>query len=254
MPTRSGTRNNLLAGIFVIASAILAIVISVIVSGAQKRLIPSHHYIIQFPVIEGAPGIKRGSIVNFGGQEVGRVTSVEFAPTKDGAGAPTDIDVHVSVRSRITLYEDAWAFLERPLLGTTSTLNFASAGTPATPVLKEGQVLRGRIAPPSFLTQAGYGPDQIKQFQSMITQAAAVVERIDRVTARFESEVEPSISKARAIVEDVKSVSGDLREKFPVWASSVDQVIAKIDGAGTRLNAALDHADEAVRGGRRRRT
>src|SRR3954468_22365858 len=104
MASRTGTRNNVVAGLFVIASAVLAVVISVIVSGAQKRLAPTHTYFIRFPVDQGAPGIKKGSLVNLGGQEVGRVTGVEF----DEPSHPGNILIRVSIRSNITLYEDAW--------------------------------------------------------------------------------------------------------------------------------------------------
>src|SRR3954466_1064730 len=211
MPLRTGTRNNVVAGLFVIASAILAVVISIIVSGAQKRLIPTNRYIIRFSLEQGAPGIKKGTIVSLGGQEVGRVTDVRKVP--DPNGVPIAMDIHVAIRSDVKLYEDAWAFLERPLLGTNSTLNIASAGTGqlpagkqfqgARPILEPGELLDGRVAPPSFLTQAGYGPEQIHQVQNMILQASQVVERIDRISAKFETEVNPNLTKFSSIVEDI---------------------------------------------------
>jgi ABC-type transporter Mla subunit MlaD len=253
MATRSGTRNNVIAGVFVLASAVLAVVISIVVSGAQKRLIPKHTYYIKFPVDQGAPGIKKGSIVNLGGQEVGRVTGVDF----DEPAHPGNILIRVAVRSSVTLYEDAWAFLERPLLGTTSTLNIASTGTgqlapgqvmqgPSS-ILDPGEILQGRIAPPSFLTQAGYGPDQIRQFQTMIAQGSELIDRVNRVSIRIESEVDPTLSKLRKFADDLQAASTEFTSRAPDWASRVDQVLAKADDAGTRLNAALDHADAAVR-------
>jgi ABC-type transporter Mla subunit MlaD len=253
MASRTGTRNNVIAGLFVIASAVLAVVISVIVSGAQKRLLPTHTYYIRFPVDQGTPGIKKGSIVNLGGLEVGRVTGVDF----DEPAHPGFIKVRIAIRSNITLYEDAWAFLERPLLGTTSTLNLASTGTGQlppgkvmqgnSPVLEPFEELDGRIAPPSFLAQAGYGPEQIKQFQTMIAQASEVVDRVNRMSVRLESDIDPTLSKLRQIVDSVQSASGEFTQRAPDWAKSVDQILAKADDAGTRLNAALDHADAAVR-------
>jgi ABC-type transporter Mla subunit MlaD len=253
MPTRSGTRNNLVAGLFVIASAMLAVVISVIVSGATKRLIPTNTYFIRFPVEQGAAGIKKGSIVNLGGQEIGRVTGVDF----DDPAHPTSILIRVAIRSSVTLYEDAWAFLERPLLGTTSTLNIASVGTGVLPpgkspqgtgpLLEPGEILEGRIAPPSFLTQAGYGPEQIRQVQTMIAQAAELVDRVNTISIKVDNEINPTLAKARKFIDDVQAASTEFTRRAPDWAGRVDQILAKTDDAGTRLNAALDHADDVVR-------
>lgn len=259
MPLRTGTRNNVIAGVFVISSAVLAIVISVIVSGAEKHLISMRAYTVRFSIEEGAPGLKSGSPVTLGGQEVGRVTSVELVKGAAGPGGagtqPTAVDVHVLIRADLTLYEDAWVFLERPLLGNYSTINIANAGTGkvdhfqgASAELEPGETIKGSMAPPAFLAQAGYGPDQARQFKMMVSQASEVVDRIDRVTAKFEGELDPTMAKIRGFADDLQSTSAQFRDKAPMWADRVDQLLAKADEASSKLNASLDHADEAVRG------
>ncbi|MEX2219415.1 MAG: hypothetical protein WD749_11745 [Phycisphaerales bacterium] len=252
MPARPGTRNNLIAGLFVIASTVLAVVISIIVSGAQKRLIPTNRYVVRFSLEDGAFGVKRGSIVSLGGQEVGRVTGVEFAYAPGGQASA--VDVHIAVRSSVTLYEDAWAFLERPLLGTISTLNIPSAGTGAVaqhrgtgPILEEGEVLPGRLAAPAFLAQAGWGPKQIAEFQVILTETSRLVTNLERITTRFDAEIDPTIAAFRGVVSDVSSVTSEFRQKMPAWTRGVDEFLAKTHESAARLNAALDTAEGAVR-------
>src|SRR5262245_3636228 len=150
------SRNNVIAGLFVVGAMLLALFISIMVSGAQKRLASTHAYIIRFSLADGAAGRKPGSPVTHAGQEVGPVTCMPFVRGDRGV---TGVDVHVAVHSDIPVHEDAAAFLERPLLGSMSTINIAGLGG-AKAVLPSGGVLMGIIAPPSFLSQAGYGPEQ----------------------------------------------------------------------------------------------
>lgn len=255
---RAVSRNNIIAGVFVLASIILAVAISIWVSGATERLIPTRPYTVRFGLQEGTAGIKPGSSVTLGGQEVGRVTTVTFFPPE---GKPTFVDVHINVRSSITLYEDAWAFLERPLLGSMSSINLARVGGEPDPqtgaaakVLHPDGILIGSIAPPSFLAQAGFGPDQVRQFRAMIGQASNVMERIDRVTAQFEKEMEPDLKTFRGAIEDVKDITGQFRDKTPGWTKQTDEILAKVNDASGRLNPLADQisgtladADNAIK-------
>jgi ABC-type transporter Mla subunit MlaD len=250
---RTVSRTNVIAGVFVLASAALAVVMSVIVSGAQERLRPRTAYIIRFTLEQGGGGLKPGSNVNLGGQKVGNVSRVEFHRDVAG-GPPTAVDVHVRIDADVRLFEDAVVFLERPLLGNIGALNIVSTGDGTqvarsqnnSPLLQEGEVLSGTVAPPAFLSQAGYGPEQARQFRMMVQQASEAVERVTRMTQRAEEEFDPTLRAIRVAVDDVSSVTARLRERADPWTRSVDRVLASADDAASRLRPMFDRFDATV--------
>jgi ABC-type transporter Mla subunit MlaD len=93
MATRTVSRNNLIAGSFVLAGIVLAVVMSIVISGAQERLIPTRRYIIRFPLATGTNGLKQGSSILLGGQPVGRVTGVQFRRPGGAATPPQGVDI-----------------------------------------------------------------------------------------------------------------------------------------------------------------
>ena len=77
MAVRQVSKNNVVAGAFLVVSLILAIATSAWISDAQERLIPTHEYVVRFSLADGAAGLKPGSKVNLGGLTVGRVSDMD---------------------------------------------------------------------------------------------------------------------------------------------------------------------------------
>lgn len=250
---RAVSRNNVIAGLFVLLAMGLAVGVSVAVSGVQKRLVPTRAYAVEFTLADGAAGLKEGSPVMLGGQEVGRVSEIRFMQTERRT---TGIRVEILVHSHVTLYADAWAFLERPLLGSMSAINIsrvggepdpANPGAAIAPVLAEGQVLKGIIAPPAFLAQAGFGPDQAKQVQKIFDDVEEAVERLNVMTQRIDAQIEPSVADIRRSLADINAVTADARAKWTqAWSGQVDSVLASADKAGETLNRTLDGGEQLV--------
>ncbi len=237
------SKNNVIAGLFVVAAMILAVAMSVVVSGAQKRLAATKSYIVRFTLMDGASGIKVDSPVTVGGQEVGRVIGVHFDTGPNGAiGA---VDVKIAIRSELVLHKDAWVFLEKPLLGSMSSINFSSLGTEG-PALEPDSMLTGILAPPGFLAQAGYGPDQIKQVKAMIAEASEAVSRINRISDKLEKEIEPNLKGVRQAVDDLAAVSAEWRARSPEWIKRVDSVLAKADEAADQFKPIAKQAESLV--------
>lgn len=260
MSNRASRRNNVLAGSFLVLSVALAVFISVLISDARERLTPTDIYYVRFSVAEGALGLRAGAPVLLAGHQVGRVTGVELAKAPiGGAGTgpsavPDGVDVQIRIRSDIVLYENALAMLQIPLLGTMSVLNIASVGDGAlvehpqglSPLLEPGERLTGRIAPPAFLAQAGYGPEEVNQVRAIIDTAANVMERVERVAASFEDQLTPTLATARTAIEDVQSVTGEIRGKAPAWTERIDRTLASADDAASRLGPIARSAEDGV--------
>jgi len=88
MPGREQS-NAVRAGVFVLLSVLLAVVIIVILSGVVERLKPANVYVVRFPLSVGAQGLSEGSEVRVGGQKVGQVSGVGFSPNGEAAGSGT---------------------------------------------------------------------------------------------------------------------------------------------------------------------
>src|SRR5262245_56653116 len=168
----SGARNNVLAGAFVVVGLVLAVWVSFMLSDTNLAR-GMRTFTVQFTLGDGALGLKPGSPELLAGQQVGKVQHVDFAraPAPGGGEVVTAVNVAVEVRSDLTRYENAAIALQKPLLGTLSSINISSVGSAAgvpTPsgisaAIEPGDIVKGTIAPPGFLADAGYGPEQAGQ-------------------------------------------------------------------------------------------
>lgn len=226
----------MLAGGFLLAGVVLAVVVSFVLSGATERLQSRREYIVLFDVAQGATGLKPGSDVRLGGQGIGKVTRVAVDP--DGSGLVKDIAVHVSVRADIKLYANAAVFLDSPLLGSLSTINIAAAGGPtsqsASP-LEEGQSLRAKIAPPAFLAQAGYGDEQAEQVRKTIAAA-------EKAATRLEEVIDKAAPKVERAIDDATTIVSDARKSWDGWRQRIDNTTASIESASAKIGPILDEA------------
>ncbi len=242
----SVTRNNLIAGVFLIVSIVAAIAVSAVISGVGDTLRPTKRYTVRFSIQDGAPGLASGSPVALGGQTVGRVTGVRVRMEGDGAPAVEQgpfIEAGIRVRSDLELPDDAAVYLVRPLLGSESWLNIANLGE-AQP--SDTGVLRGQIAPPEFLAQAGYGPAQAEQVRRAIAQMTAVVERMDRITADLEPKVGPVVDSLASAANDIREVTEMARVRAPQLVDRTDQILTSASEATEKFNALLGQVQGGV--------
>lgn len=202
MPRKDRTKSSLIAGTFLIFGLVGFIVISAIISGAVGRLTPTDAYTIRFDLEQSTGGLKPGSSVLMGGQPVGRVTQIAFV---DQEGVTIGVDVQIRINSSRDLYSDAVFALERPLVGVGASLNIVSSGTPNAGKLQPGSVVRAGLAVPMFLAAAGFGADQIAQFQEILADTRNVVDRADRVTAELEDDLDE-------VLGNFNTFSGNLAE------------------------------------------
>ena len=280
MAARS-SRNNIIAGAFVLGSIALATAVVIALAGGSNLLNPTRSFIIRFPFEIGAGGVDAGSQVLLGGQPIGKVTGWKFLNTPSPGGErPTAVDVTCEVRADITIYEDAVAELMVPLLGVGTKVNIVTPGTGVgiaspqggNPELQDDEVLTGQEGMAPFLKSAGYGAEQRDQVRKAIAQVSEATERINRIVEKLEGDVDPTTDQVNNILADIRTVTKDVAEHWPGWADKVDQTLASarefIDGfkpfadqaregyqgVVDRLNALVDtnrpKIDEAVESAR----
>ena len=233
----SNRRNTILAGAFVVASLLLAVWVSFMLSDSRgtARMRPIQ---VRFPLAMGTHGLQKGSPVLMGGQQIGQVSDWKFDFTKDDAGRDVaqGVIVRASIDQSLTVFSDAKVFLERPLLGTLSSLNIVDAGgrVPTDPsktaaaVLETDGVLVGTLAPPALLAQAGYGEEQAQQVRTLIKDLSDMV-----ATAK------PNVEGSTA---DAREVLTLLRQRVGEWSAKVDTTLANVETASGKINPLMDSA------------
>lgn len=201
-------------------------------------------YTVRFSITEGAAGLKRGSVVRIGGQDVGVVSDVNYK--NDESAAPQFVDVGVSIRREIPLFKDATVNLELPLLGSVSLINIPSVGSAASGKLAEGETIEGNIAPPAFLAQAGYGDKQRKELQAIFESSAEIAANIQTATSSLSAKLDKTLATVDTLAVDVRSATTDLRTRVDAWSPKIDSVLTNAQTFTGNLETSRRSADELL--------
>jgi len=229
--SRLTSKNNVMAGLFLVGSLLLAVVISFILGDLKDTLLtPSTKYVLRYTLQDGAVGLKPGSEVTLGGQKIGRVVSIE--PSFDESEIADALLVNITVNSKIRFFPDAKAGLVTPLIGSISTINFAGVGTPGSgQVLDAGAELEGQMAP-GLLTQAGIDSEVISNIKKIIA-------RIESVSAEIEPDITSTARSVREITDKVNS-------RMDTWDQHVTSILEDIDLAADEARPLLQDAQRGV--------
>jgi ABC-type transporter Mla subunit MlaD len=262
MSTQLVSRNNVVAGLFLILSIILAVFVAFMLSDVQDKFVKRTEYVVRFPTSVGVAGLQPGAEVTFGGLSVGKVRSIMENVAKDemtGIDVVRSHDVVVALRTDLVLYEDAFADLTIPILGGISKLNIASAGTggyeggpsDANGTLDPGEALRGRFAP-SILTQLGFTTEEALAIKETIHEVRAISENVNDVSEsmkRMALELEPEFGQG---VDDGRSTLANIRaftDRFNAedgWSPKVDSILSSADDAAKKISPTIDEVQATV--------
>jgi ABC-type transporter Mla subunit MlaD len=237
-----GSKNNVLAGLFVLAAAVLVVVVVIVMSNLGDRWKPQAAYIVRFTMADGAEGLDTGAPVKIGGQRVGRVSQTEIV-ADEISGEPAFVDVTIQIPVKYKLYSDADVQLLRPLLGTGSTMNIVSTGTTSVAsdfqgppkLMRSGDTIRGRLGAPGFITPTDY------------SRLQAIIARVDRITGEAEPQIQSIMSDASAAVADARRITADASARWPEWSGKASDVIARIETSSRSFDAIVTNAKEFTR-------
>jgi ABC-type transporter Mla subunit MlaD len=247
MQNRS-VRNNLLAGAFVLISIALAVWGSFLLTD-RGPVGASSKYTVRFSLSDGATGLKNGSPVLLGGQQIGVVRSVEFAttPGPNSTIIPNGVNVRLETRADLALYENAAVYLEIPLLGTLSSINIRNAGNPdtvsaplgASALVEAGETINGRLAPPAFLAQAGFGAEQAEGIKTILKNLESTVSRLSHLADTGGPQIETAISDTGQLVADLKA-------RLETWSKQIDTMTANLEKASGKLDPILVKTEAGI--------
>ena len=215
-----------MAGLFVLGGIALAVWASFLL-GEQTGLGGMSRVTVQFPIGVGSHGLKPGALVTLGGQKIGNVDSIAFSP-KDAT--PTHVDVTVELPAQLKLMSDAAFTLERPLLGSISSINITSGGGggEAATEMGDNAVVAGSLAPPALLSQSGLGPDDMANLRDSLSS-------LDKSS--------PDIDKG---ITDAREIIADLKARMGPWADMVGATLDNAHAASERLRPMADRAGTVI--------
>lgn len=248
MSSWASSKYNWLAGLFLVSGLAGTVAMSFMFAGGSP-LGWNKKFRVRFTLADGTSGLKPGSAVLLGGQQVGRVSGINFewAGPDAPARVPLGVLVDVEMRSDIDLYDNAGISLDKPLLGTISALNITSAGNPKTLAMKlgasdkidDGDILLGSLAPPAFLAQSGFGPEQIAKVNKIISDTEQVMADARKLVSDNTDRLQHTVERAANAVEH-------FADKLPEWSKSLEAILDTVAKGADRLDPILTKIDTGV--------
>ncbi len=228
------------AGAFVFASLVVFVVVLISLAGGSDLWRRTTAYVVRFPLETGATGLEIGSDVRVGGRNVGSVARIDLAYDQPGR-PPVGVDVTINVERSIPVFPDAVAFLERPLFGSASVINFPSLGgtDDDADTLDAGGLIRGEIAPPELLRNAGYGSAQSEQLRSIFDRLDEITKSAEAIARDFEQRIFPQFEQAAG---DAAAITADARARSAGWFDNTDEFFDEFVAISRETSAAVTDA------------
>jgi ABC-type transporter Mla subunit MlaD len=239
------SRNNVIAGTFILSILAVGIAVIIVLSG-WNPFVQKGNYALRFTVEEGIGGLAQGSNVKIGGLNKGMVLSVDPVFTDPGnkGNSLDSILVKFEMDDDVTLYPNAEVTRYMPLLGGSAWLNFTSLGgpTPSSPDEKP-------LAPGSELTAASgggimatlLGPTDAKKASAAMQNIEDFTQFLTQVPKEWNAEVIPMLTDARNTI-------GKVQNDYDLWSQKIGATIGNIDQASAKLDAAMDDAGPMLAG------
>ncbi|MBL8757830.1 MAG: hypothetical protein JNK35_05300 [Phycisphaerae bacterium] len=168
------------------------------------------------------------------------------AAPDEGRSPPTAVYVIASIRRDLVLYRDARVYLELPLLGSVSTINIPDigggtyqepasnpTGTIARKVapLEPNEIIPGTLAPPTFLGQAGYGPEQKEQLQIILQRGKEISNQVSEMVGSAKSQLDGTLGSLKAAAEQINDATGRVNTRLPDWLELITQALVNTRSA-----------------------
>ncbi len=257
-------RDNVKAGLFVLVGIVLAVAVIIILADFGAFFASEQKIRVYYALNDGLQGLKPGARVNLGGQPVGEVVAIDDY-TRPGGDHVEGKIVTLSVPARYRVYWTAHIEVEKPPLGTNTTMNIANVGDKAlltAEILPDGtQVLKETVVPfydnnqpipepvyrqafperrdglaadsPMRPLPPGTIPGQIAgtTLTKSLTQDIGIGELQRRQIAEMIDDFHLVADNLREMSKDLRKVTGTLGEK----SASVGEILDNVNAASASL-------------------
>lgn len=219
---RRGSRDNVLAGMLVLASIGAALTVVIILAGGIESL-KRKTYAVKFPFAVGVSGLDPGSDVQLAGVSIGKVSAVRLPDSTESA--EQFVVVRFGVDRRHTLYQDADIELVQELLGGSARLNITSIGSAASGELDKDHPPEAAMGG-GLLGKIGLGEGGAQDLQGLIQSWREFGEEAKGVATRFNTTWDQN---GQVWVEHITSILEFAREDLP---GKIDVVVEQFQKGG----------------------
>jgi len=232
-------RNAFLAGLFILASVALVILILVSIEGSARFLEPVHTLAARFRLVDNIGGLSVGDEVRVGGAKVGAVRSIDF--DNSGSGDPT-IVVRFTMPRHFVVRSDAQVSIESTVTGV-SVLNFQTLGTKDE--LPDGVAMVGLPSSlQSLLSSLGeLGPQvtgTIKDIRGgTLPRLNQVLDHANVISSSLADVLGPSKGELRDTIDNIHAITQSARARVP-------ELLARVDDAAGQLKTILDQTSSTL--------
>ena len=220
-------RDALRAGVYMLLSLILILVVILSISHISTLLQPSQIRSARFELTVDLGGLSTGDNIRLGGFTVGSVRSIDLIADQ----GPPYILVRFNLPAKYVLHQGAYVAVGGTLTGI-SWLNFTSLGTGA--VLPDDYVLEGH--PSAFSDLFG----SISQFTPRIGSILAQVQQQTLPLVNNDlSKAGPMITSFHTAADNISGLSQNVNDQVP-------DIMSKYDKAMDSAHYALDQAGDTI--------
>lgn len=273
-------RNALRAGVFIVLSVVLIVVVVLSIKGLDAFVQPMQVKQITFTLTDDIGGLRVGDDVRIGGFRVGAVRSIDVVSTGTGID-PDRIVVSFAMPRKYVLREGTHVGIQGTLTGM-SWVNFESLGigrpldperpligrpSPASQLISEFSAaapeiralvadVRTKTLPAAHETLARFQrtadngaqfmQDLREQVAPLMAKYQAVMDRAGEMMVQVRDLVGDTKTDFRTTVANLNSATGSLKDKLPVMLDQANSAIARIDASVSSIQAALADVQATV--------
>ena len=250
-------RNAFKAGLFILVTIVLIVVIVVSIKGAGRFVEPQQKRIALFPMDADIGGMRVGDEVRLGGLKVGTIESIE--PTNLGT-KDAGLVVTFSLPDQYKFYSGAEVAVQTGLTGA-SVLNIRTLGMPDKGDLPAGTPLAGQPDPKTaFFARLGGASGDVQAMvadfrkntypkvnETVVTYKDAG-EAAKKLIEHVDSKVDPAVDKYNTVATKTGDMMDSVRDMIGPSAKDWKGTIADLHEITTKLNTELPKMLDKVQG------
>jgi ABC-type transporter Mla subunit MlaD len=245
---RDKQRNNVKAGVFVLLSLILGLVIiSVLTNLWDTITVRTNRYHALFSVKDGVSTLSTGSKVRLGGLGIGTVTSVT---PSIGKNTPiTNIDVYFDINADIELYTNLHLEIHSGLLGSKAWLLINDVGsgdlaTSETLLSGSSTTMVGQFLGNKADEDIRQTLEALRKITNALTKDGDALRMI--IGNEESDQISQAITSAKNGLLSIQELSASLQTVWPSWETSFSGLLTSAKNLPTKIDSTLQNIQEMI--------
>ncbi len=242
----AGERDNLKAGVFVLAGVTLAVVVIFVLgwSGFKGLFEDNQDVRVYYSLLDGLQGLTEGASVSLGDVPLGAVTDIEDYEDPPESGRVVGKIVTFHLPARYKLAWDARIELIVPLLGSATTLNIRQVGQ-AGHYAPDAPMPEDQRKHTPYATEAPIGlaevwvPEPLPDGAIPGTIASTLTRNLISSTLRSIGYERKQSEQVKQIIDDMHAFTGQLR-------TMPETISTQVNNLGTGASTVIEHMDATV--------